>query len=52
MKLQYTTKYTQHGATFCSVCERPYRSGDIACDAYNVRGRIGHGADAPQFTAG
>ena len=32
MKLQYHTDNTIHIAFMCPVCERPYRSGTIACD--------------------
>jgi hypothetical protein len=49
-KLQDTTQNTQQGAPCCSVCEHPDRRGAIAGEAYHVRGRISHGADAPQHT--
>jgi hypothetical protein len=32
MRLQYHTNNTVHMAFLCPVCERPYRSGTIACD--------------------
>jgi hypothetical protein len=32
MKLQYHTDNTVHMPFMCPVCERPYRSGTIACD--------------------
>jgi hypothetical protein len=51
MTRQHTTQNTPHGATCCLACARPDRRGDLAGEAYHVRGRMGHGADAPQFTA-
>jgi hypothetical protein len=38
MKLQYATTNQNPVPFMCPVCERPYRSGEIACEAYNARG--------------